>query len=222
MPPHPSLETTEGVRIPIGTIYCIGRNYVSHAHEMSASVPEEPIVFLKPATSFVPDGGTVIVPGGHHLVHHEVELVVVIGEPLYRVTTEQAQRAIRGYAVGIDVTLRDLQARAKEQGLPWALAKGFATSAPISAVVPATQLNELDGVEFGLAVNGQQRQRATPAAMIWSVPQLMAYLSQWFMLRPGDVVFTGSPEGVGPLEDGDDVFAWLSTYTTLRVRVCRG
>lgn len=216
---RPLLETTDGNSILLGTIYCIGRNYPDHAREMNASVPDEPIVFLKPATSFIPTGGTILVPSGDHLVHHEVELVAVIGEPLHQATCQHAQRAIVGYAVGVDVTLRDLQAYAKAHGLPWALAKGFATSAPISPVVPAQQVEPIEQKEFGLAVNGQLRQRATPAAMIWPVPELVAYLSQWFVLQPGDVVFTGSPEGVGPLTDGDLVHAWLGDYATLEIHV---
>ncbi|GIV54773.1 MAG: acylpyruvase [Candidatus Kapaibacterium sp.] len=215
----PLLTTTSGDAIGLGVIYCIGRNYADHAREMNAPRPVEPIVFIKPPSAYVPDGGTVVAPAAGHLLHHEVEVVAVIGTALSHATPEAAAGAIMGYAVGIDVTLRDVQQRAKAEGLPWAVAKGFATSAPISRVVPASQIDRLDRIEFGLAVNGIERQRGKPAQMLWSVEELVAYLSKWFVLQPGDVVLTGTPQGVGPLEDGDRVHAWLGDAVTLDVQV---
>lgn len=216
---EPHLRTLTGEVIPLRTIYCIGRNYTAHAREMNVEPPTEPVVFIKPPTSSIGDGGTIRIPRGEGIVHHEVELVAVIGESLHKSTPEQAHRAIQGYAVGIDVTLRDRQMQAKQQGLPWALAKSFATSAPISAVVPIEMISELQELEFGLEVNGTVRQRSWPRIMIWSVEVLVAFLSRWFRLMPGDVVFTGTPDGVGPLTEGDRVRAWLGNLVELHVDV---
>lgn len=213
------LETLSGQTTPLGTIYCIGRNYADHAREMHAELPSEPVVFLKPATSALGNGGTIRIPPNEHNAQHEVELVAVIGAKLHNATLDEAWRAISGYAVGIDVTLRDRQAQAKRQGLPWALAKSFATSAPISPVVLAETIAAIDDIEFGLEVNGTVRQRATPRQMIWSVGELIAFLSRWFILVPGDVVFTGTPEGVDPLCDGDRVRAWLGDVVEMRLDV---
>jgi fumarylpyruvate hydrolase len=213
------LETTSGESIPLGTIYCIGRNYAEHAKEMQAAPPGEPIVFIKPPSAYVADGGMIVVPEAGHLVHHEVEIVAVIGRALHVASVEDAATAISGYAIGIDVTLRDLQQRAKAEGLPWAIAKGFATSAPISRVVPVQQVSTFAQTEFGLAVNGTSRQQGKPAEMIWSVPELISFLSRWFVLEPGDVVFTGTPSGVGSLADGDRVHAWFGSYVKLDVTV---
>ncbi|MCX8051256.1 MAG: fumarylacetoacetate hydrolase family protein [Chlorobi bacterium] len=217
--PQSVIETTDGGTFPIGTIYCIGRNYADHAREMNATVPDEPIVFIKPPSAYLPDGGTIVAPAPGHTLHHEVEIVAAIGERLHRATLDDARKAIVGYAVGIDVTLRDVQQRAKERGLPWATAKAFATSAPISRIVPAPMVESLDRLAFGLAVNGVVRQTGFAGDMIWSVPELVAYLSRWFILQPGDVVFTGTPDGVGPLADGDRVRAWLGEYVALDVAV---
>ncbi len=216
---YPYLQTLAGEQIKLGTIYCIGRNYREHAQEMNAPVPAEPVVFIKPPSAYVPDGGCIVAPEAGHLLHHEVEIVAVVGKVLRHASTADAASAIAGYAIGIDVTLRDIQQRAKEQGLPWSIAKGFATSAPMSHVVPAESIGSLDQLEFGLAVNGVERQRGTPSQMIWSVPELLAFLSKWFVLQAGDVVFTGTPEGVGPLANGDRIHAWLGDVVTLEVQV---
>ncbi|KXB97872.1 MAG: hypothetical protein AA908_00165 [Chlorobi bacterium NICIL-2] len=213
------LEMLSGQSLPLGTIYCIGRNYADHAREMNAELPSEPVVFLKPPTSAISDGGTIRIPPNETNAHHEVELVAVIGAELHNASLDDAHRAIAGYAVGIDVTLRDRQTHAKQHGLPWALAKGFATSAPISRIVPAEAIPAIGDVEFGLEVNGTVRQRATPRRMIWSVEELIVFLSRWFILVPGDVVFTGTPEGVGPLAEGDRVRAWLGDAVELRLDV---
>ncbi len=219
MPAGFYLEMLSGQTLPLGTIYCIGRNYADHAREMNAELPSEPVVFLKPPTSATSDGGTIRIPPNEQNAHHEVELVAVIGAHLHHATLDDAHRAVVGYAVGIDVTLRDRQSQAKKHGLPWALAKGFATSAPISPIVPAEAIPTIDELEFGLEVNGTVRQRATPRQMIWSVGELIVFLSQWFILAPGDVVFTGTPEGVGPLVEGDRVRAWLGDVVEMRLDV---
>ncbi|MCX7936785.1 MAG: fumarylacetoacetate hydrolase family protein [Chlorobi bacterium] len=219
MPHQRLLEFTTGERVPLGTIYCIGRNYADHIREMHAAREEEPVVFLKSPCAYVPDGGTIVPPRMGHVLHHEVEIVAVIGAVIHRVTTEQAQHAIVGYGVGIDATLRDVQQHAKERGLPWEKAKAFATSAPISRIIPSAAIPALEETEMGLMVNGQVRQQAVAKQMIWSVPELVMYLSQWFILEPGDVIFTGTPAGVGPLVPGDRVYAWLGEHVTLHVTV---
>ncbi|MCX7930215.1 MAG: fumarylacetoacetate hydrolase family protein [Chlorobi bacterium] len=215
----PTIEFANGRHVPLGTIYCIGRNYADHAREMNAAPPQEPIVFLKPPTAYISNGAAIRPPEAGHVLHHEVEVVVLIGEHLYRANLDEARAAIAAYAVGIDVTLRDLQSRAKHHGLPWAIAKGFATSAPISPFVPADSIASIDEVEFGLSVNSVIRQRGCPRSMIWSIPELLEYLSRWFVLQPGDVLFTGTPSGVGQLSENDVVHAWLGDYAQLDVVV---
>lgn len=203
-------ECSDGATIPIGTMYCIGRNYALHAREMGVAVPTDPVVFLKPPAAYVPHGGIITRPSFSHLMHHEVELVVVIGADCTETSVDRAHEVVAGYAVGVDVTLRDIQKRAKERGEPWAVAKGFAGSAPISMVNPATHYHTaFPTFELSLEVNGDVRQRGSTADMERPVAELIRYLASTFTLRKGDCIFTGTPEGVGPLENGDKVVARL-------------
>lgn len=210
---------TDGRKMRVGTIYGIGQNYDKHAREMGSTLKRgEKIIFIKPSSSYVPDGGTLILPKISNEVHHEVELVVVIGKECKNVSKEDAWEYIAGFAVGIDATLRDLQKYAKEKGLPWAIAKGFRTSAPISNIVPVNQFepNKKD-FEFELKVNGEIRQVGNTLDMIYSIEELIEFLSSIYDLEPGDIIFTGTPEGVRKLNDNDVLEATLKGYTQLKV-----
>jgi 2-keto-4-pentenoate hydratase/2-oxohepta-3-ene-1,7-dioic acid hydratase in catechol pathway len=193
-----------GLDLPAGNIFCIGRNYVEHAKELGNAVPSSPLVFLKPTSALCGSGSTIELPAESQNVHHELEVVVAIGQAAKNIAPEQALSVVAGFAVGIDVTARDLQDQAKAKGNPWTLAKGLPTFAPVSAFVPATL-----PLEFSLTINGERRQTGSTADMVFSIPTLIAYLSRVFTLGPGDLIFTGTPSGVGPLHDGDQIEAIL-------------
>lgn len=210
------LHFTDGSKLELANIYAVASNYRKHAEEMGTTVPEDPVIFLKPTSAYIPNEGTILLPDFSNEVHHEVELVVVIGRDGKDVPFEKAQEYIAGYAVGIDVTLRDIQNKAKKEGKPWGIAKGFYTSAPISNVVSAKQF---DGIipdfDLLLKVNGEVRQRANTSNMERSVAQLVAFVSRVFTLNVGDCIFTGTPEGVGIIRPGDTLYAELSGYVNL-------
>lgn len=211
---------SNGSKLQVGTMFCIGRNYSKHASEMGGDVPEEPIIFLKPPQAYVPNEGTIKLPKISNNVHYEVELVVVIGENCANVTKENAYEYIAGYAVGIDVTMRDLQFKAKSEGNPWAVCKGFYTSAPISEVVLASQFYDKNSkFDLVLKLNNEIRQKASTREMERSVGQLIEYISNIFTLRAGDCIFTGTPEGVGPITKGDMLHAELVGQISLDVKV---
>ncbi|MBV8125350.1 MAG: fumarylacetoacetate hydrolase family protein, partial [Paucibacter sp.] len=185
-------------RYAVSRIFCVGRNYAAHAREMGGDPSREaPFYFSKPASALTPSGSTVPYPPRTQNLHHEMELVVAIGAPLFRAATEQAQAAVWGYATGLDMTRRDLQAQAKAAGQPWDTAKGFEHSAVIGELVCASELGDMGRGAISLAVNGQLRQQGDLADMIWRVPELVANLSQFYHLAPGDLIYTGTPEGVG-------------------------
>jgi 2-keto-4-pentenoate hydratase/2-oxohepta-3-ene-1,7-dioic acid hydratase in catechol pathway len=205
-----------GLGHPIQNIYCIGRNYAEHAAEMKSAVPKSPIVFLKPTIAACETNSTILLPRQSDLVHHEVEVVVGIGKRGSSVPEESAMDLVEGFAVGIDVTARDLQEQAKKSGLPWAMSKGFPTFAPMSPFVKARP-----PLTFSISVNGAMRQRGNTEGMIFSIPKLISHLSSVFTLLPGDLIFTGTPSGVGPLNDGDEVLASLGNLATLTLTVRR-
>ena len=191
----------------VGKILCLGRNYAEHAKEMNAELPVEPVVFLKPATAIVPDGGTILLPAISNDVHHEVELVVVIGRGGKRIDEAHALEHVAGYAIGLDMTLRDVQSAAKKKGLPWSVAKGFDTSAPLSRVVPASRVPDPQALTIACSVNGTMRQRASTGMMLLSVAKTISYVSTIFTLEEGDLLFTGTPEGVARVVAGDVITA---------------
>lgn len=210
---------TNGERIPVGTMYCIGRNYAAHAREMNAPVPEAPLVFLKPPNAYVRNGSVLELPSFSQNVHHEVELVVVIGSDTNGCAAADALSHVTGYAVGIDLTLRDVQSRAKAGGEPWAVSKAFRGSAPVSAVVPRENIADPGLLELALNVNGEQRQHGYVSSMERSVGELISYLSKVFGLRRGDCIFTGTPEGVSQIVSGDVVEAEIINHVGLRIQV---
>lgn len=197
---------TEGL-YPVRRIYCVGRNYAAHAREMGGDPAREPpFFFTKPADAVVA-GGSVPYPPATRDLHHEVELVVALGRSGRNVTRTEAAGLVYGFAVGVDLTRRDLQAEAKKGGRPWDMAKGFDNSAPVGPLVPVERFPLPEAGAITLAVNGTLRQNGNIADMIWPVPDIVAYLSGFVALEPGDLIFTGTPEGVGPLNRGDAVRA---------------
>ncbi len=204
-----------------GKLICIGRNFANHAAEMDSEVLEHPVIFLKPSTSLVGQGGKVILPPMSREVHHEVELVVAIGRGGKHIPKDEALNHVDGYALGLDMTARDLQKEAKEHGLPWSVAKGFDTFAPLGPLAPARDVSDPQQLEIELRVNGEVRQTARTAEMIFSVAFLIAYCSTIFTLLPGDLIYTGTPEGVGPVQHGDLLEATCSKIPELRVKVKR-
>lgn len=191
-------QTLEAARI-----FCIGRNYRAHVKEFNDEVPESPIVFCKSPFCLVPPGAPVPFPAFGQELHHEVEVVVAIGKAGRPADAEEAVSYIAGLALGLDLTVRDVQFKLIKKGLPWEIAKSFEASAPIGEFVPFPIGKELDQLEFTCQVNGKLRQQGHTANMIFSIPVLVAELAKVWNLRPGDLIYTGTPEGVGPLQRGD-------------------
>lgn len=195
--------TLETRTISVPKILCIGRNYSEHAKEMKAEVPADPVFFLKPRTALIHDGGSIEIPSISKDVHHEVEMTVLIGKGGRNIPESYARLHVAGFGVGLDMTLRDVQADAKKRGLPWTLAKGFDTSAPVSTFVPAAQVPDVSALEVELKVNGHVRQHGSLRDLLFPVERLIAYLSRFISLEEGDVIFTGTPEGVAHVAPGD-------------------
>jgi 2-keto-4-pentenoate hydratase/2-oxohepta-3-ene-1,7-dioic acid hydratase in catechol pathway len=208
-----------GEILPVGKILCLGRNYAEHAREMKADVPASPVVFLKPSTALLRNGEKIQIPPLSRELHYEAEMVVVIGRDGKNIPLEHAMQFVYGYAVGLDMTLRDLQADAKKKGLPWSVAKGFDTSAPVSEIVSKDRIVDPHTLQLTLQVNGTTRQHASTGNMIFRIEQIIAYMSQIFSLERGDLIFTGTPEGVGEAKPGDVLVAELESVGTLTVSV---
>ncbi len=207
-------------RFPVRRIYCVGRNYAAHAREMGHDPDREPpFFFTKPADALVPDGARIPYPLATRDLHHEVELVVALGKGGAEISAAQAQDCIFGYAVGIDLTRRDLQGEAKKLARPWDVGKAFDQSAPCSALVPARAIGHPANGRIRLAVNGATRQDGDLAQMIWTTPEVIAHLSRLFTLAPGDLIFTGTPAGVGAVERGDVLEGEVEGVGRLRVEV---
>lgn len=213
---YPTWNFTDGSEIPVGTLYCIGRNYALHALEMGASVPEDPLVFLKPPAAYVPNGSIITLPNWSQEIHYEVELVVVIGKDIDATSTANPWETVAGIGVGVDLTARDIQSAAKNSGSPWAVSKGWYGSAPVSALIPIESSDERSW-ELQLFINGKLRQQESTSKMERSVEELIRYVSSVFTLRKGDAIFTGTPSGVGPVKRGDKLTANLSSLVSLRV-----
>ena len=217
-PPIPTLPV-EGTsaRFPVHRIYCIGRNFAEHAKEMGATVDRgNPVFFTKPADAIVAGGGAVPYPPATADLHHEVELVVALGRDAHGVVAvDDAMSLVFGYGVGLDLTRRDLQSAAKAKGLPWDTGKGFDHSAPASALVPAAAVGEPGARRIRLQVNGETRQESTLDQMVFPVPEVLHELSKLYALKAGDLVFMGTPAGVGARQRGDRVGAGVEGQPTL-------
>ena len=186
-------------------VFCIGKNYRKHIEELADGDPGEPVVFMKPASCLVAPGTPLTLPTHGDSVHHEAELVLLVGKRGRNLAENEALSHIAGITLGIDLTLRDVQSRLKQKGLPWEMAKAFEQSAPLGALMPCAPDLDLNALEFNLQVNGSVRQQGRVGEMIHSIPQIVHFLSGVWTLTPGDLVFTGTPSGVGPLRSGDRV-----------------
>ncbi len=224
-PAQASVPVTEGAGVfPVRRIYCVGRNYAAHAREMGADPTREaPFFFCKPADAVVPvlPGASLALPYPTQTrdFHYEAELVVAIGQGGADIPVEAALAHIWGYTVGLDMTRRDLQAALKSKGHPWEAAKAFDRSAPIAPLVPVADCGHPQAGAIWLTVNGQPRQRGDLADMIWSVAEIVARLSTLFRLEPGDLIFTGTPEGVGPVVSGDAIEAGVEGVGKLALKI---
>ena len=223
--PAPTVvPVTDGRSFPVHRIYCVGRNYVEHAVEMGHTGREPPFFFLKPADAAlpVPQGqiGEMAYPDLTHDLHHEIELVVAIGRGGRDITAADAAAHIWGYAIGLDMTRRDLQADMKKQGRPWCIGKAFEQSAPIGPIHPIAATGRIGQGEISLSVNGQARQKGDLSQLIWSVDEIIAHLSAAWTLQPGDLIYTGTPAGVGAVQRGDVMEGRIAGLGSLRVAVC--
>jgi 2-keto-4-pentenoate hydratase/2-oxohepta-3-ene-1,7-dioic acid hydratase in catechol pathway len=203
----------------VGKIIGLARTYRAHAEEMHAKVTEEPLLFLKPESAVIYSGDSVVIPSLSRCLHHEVELGVVIGKDGSRIPEAVARDYVLGYVVCLDITARDLQAEAKKNGWPWAIAKGFDTFAPISDVVLKEKVSDPMQLDLSLRVNGQVRQQANTRLLLYSLDHIVAFVSTVMTLRAGDLIMTGTPEGVGELKEGDRLDARLEGYCSLQVDV---
>jgi fumarylpyruvate hydrolase len=210
-------------RFPARRIYCVGRNYVEHAKEMGFTGREPPFFFLKPTDALVvvPEGqsGTMAYPPLTKDLHHEIELVVAIGKGGKNIKAADASKHIFGYAVGLDMTRRDLQGEMKKQGRPWCIGKAFDQSAPIGTIVPAEQAGDVENAEIWLQVNGKDRQRSTVSKLIWNIGETIEHLSAAWELQPGDLIYSGTPEGVAAVVAGDTLVGSVAGVGTLTVKI---
>lgn len=210
-------------RFPVHRIYCVGRNYEEHAKEMGFTGREPPFFFMKPADALVVvdagSTGTMAYPSLTKNLHHEIELVVAIGTGGRNIAVADAHKHIFGWAVGLDMTRRDLQNDMKKQGRPWDIGKGFEQSAPIGPIVPKAEAGDVENAEISLQVNGTDRQRSNVAKLIWNVAETIEHLSAAWELQPGDLIYSGTPEGVAAVVSGDTMVGQVTGLPTLTVKV---
>lgn len=221
VPSPPSVAVVGAdVRFPVHRIYCVGRNYGEHAREMGFDAArEDPFFFAKPADAVVASGSTIPYAAATRNLHHEIELVVAIGRAGANITPETALEHVYGYAVGIDLTRRDLQLAARDKGRPWDTGKGFDDSAPIGAIVRAADKGHPSRGAIWLRVNGETKQSSDIAELIWPVPDIVAHLSKLFTLQPGDLIYTGTPAGVGPVVAGDRIEGGIEGVGEVRLLI---
>ena len=225
-PPPPVVSVPvlgSAAQFPVRRIYCVGRNYEEHAKEMGFTGREPPFFFMKPADAVVPvnagQTGAIAYPSLTSNLHHEIELVVAIGTGGKNIKAADAHRHIFGYAVGLDMTRRDLQNEMKKQGRPWCIGKAFDHSAPIGPITPAAQAGDVTAAEIALKVNGQDRQRSQVSKLIWNIAETIEHLSAAWELQPGDLIYTGTPEGVAAVVAGDTLHGTVSGLTPIMLQV---
>lgn len=211
-------------RFPVNRIFCVGRNYAAHAREMGQDEREPPFFFMKPANAAVDASAEASIPYPPMTSNfqHEIELVIAIGSGGANIAQAQAHAHVLGYATGLDMTRRDLQFAARDKGRPWEFGKAFHASAPIGAITPASQAGLMDKGAITLTVNETTRQTSDISLMIWNVAESIAYLSRYEALQPGDIIMTGTPEGVGPVKAGDLMHGHIDRLSDIRVRVGSG
>lgn len=225
-PPAPVVSIPvvgQDAAFPVHRIYCVGRNYEDHAKEMGFTGREAPFFFMKAADAvrFVGDGetGSMAYPTLTKNLHHEIELVAAIGTGGRNIAAADAHKHIYGYAVGLDMTRRDLQNEMKKQGRPWEIGKAFEQSAPIGPIVPVADAGDVEKAEIALQVNGADRQRSNVSKLIWSIAETIEHLSAAWELQPGDLIFTGTPEGVAAVVAGDTLVGTVTGLPSLTVRI---
>lgn len=222
-PDYPTVPTAEGSLYPVHRIFCVGRNYVEHAKEMGVEVDREaPFYFLKDAQAIVPSGSTIPYPPGTDNFHYEMELVVAIGSPVFKASADEAAAAIWGYGCGLDMTRRDLQLAGRAKQRPWDLGKNFEKSAVMAALVPAKAVGEIGPQKIVLKVNDAIRQDAHLADLVWSPVEIVVHLSRYYHLAPGDLIYTGTPAGVGPVVAGDRIHGEIDGLAPVELSVGAG
>ena len=206
-------------QIPAGKVVCVGLNYRDHISEMNSQPGAEPVLFMKPSTALASLEQPIAIPTTLGACHHEIEMAVLIGEQLSQCSEQEADAAIAGVGVALDLTLRELQSQLKQKGLPWDKAKAFDGACPTSAFVDRARVTDLQDLPIRLTVNGGLRQQSSTAMMLTPVAQLIAYISGFFTLMPGDIVLTGTPAGVGPLAPGDQLLVELGDLIAVSAEV---
>jgi fumarylpyruvate hydrolase len=220
LPPPVAVPVAGGGWFPVRRIYCVGRNYAAHAREMGADpTREEPFFFTKPADALVTGGADTPYPPMTADLHHEIELVVALSSGGADIAESKALEHVFGYAAGLDLTRRDLQSAAKKAGKPWDMGKGFDHSAPIGQIAPASRVGHPSSTRIELTVNGTMRQSSTLTNMIWSVPEIITTLSRYVRLAPGDLIFTGTPEGVAAVKRGDILVGQIEGVGEVRTQI---
>ncbi|MCR2745927.1 fumarylacetoacetate hydrolase family protein [Limnobacter parvus] len=201
--PHITLQAQQAKAVQVRNIFCIGRNYAAHIAELGNLPEEDPVVFIKPTSALHTPGTPITLPAHSTDVHYEAELVLLIGKAGKNIAEADALGHIAGYALGLDLTARDLQTKAKQGGLPWAVAKGFDCAASVTQFVPSENFEHPHNIQFQMHLNGEIKQHGDVRKMLFPIPYLVRYLSEVFTLQEGDLIFTGTPEGVGPLKSKD-------------------
>jgi 2-keto-4-pentenoate hydratase/2-oxohepta-3-ene-1,7-dioic acid hydratase in catechol pathway len=200
----------QNIDLPIGKVVCVGRNYMLHIKELNNEVPQQPILFMKPATALCSLAEPVVIPQDLGECHNETEVAILIKQTLSCASVEQTQQAIWGVGLGLDLTLRDVQSTLKSKGHPWERAKAFDGSCPMSKFIPITEFSDLNDVEFNLFVNNELRQQGNTSDMMISILDLLVEITKQFTLLPGDIVMTGTPKGVASLNPGDELTVELA------------
>jgi fumarylpyruvate hydrolase len=221
-PPSPVAAPIRGrvERFPIRRIFCVGRNYEAHAREMGGAVDREaPFYFMKASEHYAPSGSNIAYPPGTTNYHYEMELVIAIGKAGFRVAEAEALDHVFGYACGLDMTRRDLQSVAKEKQRPWDIAKDVEQSAVLGDIAPAADIGHPTHARIELRVNGQTKQSSDISQLIHGVPAVIAHLSQYYHLQPGDLIYTGTPEGVGPVKPGDRLEGSIEGVGTIAAQI---
>ncbi|MGI9282774.1 MAG: fumarylacetoacetate hydrolase family protein [Endozoicomonas sp.] len=203
------------IDLPAGKVVCVGRNYAEHIRELNNPLPDDPVLFIKPSTSLASLDIPFAIPVDRGEVHHETEIAILIDTRLHNASENESISAIKAMGLALDLTLRDVQSRLKAKGLPWEIAKAFDGSCPVSGFIAKEHLSNLDDIHFSLKINGETRQKDTSAHMLTSIPGLISYISRHFTLEPGDIILTGTPAGVGPLKQGDQLELSISDRFTL-------
>ena len=219
-PPQAAIAVAGSDKLfPVRRIWCVGRNYIEHIREMGQDERLPPFYFAKPADAIVPDGGTVPYPSLTKDMHHEVELVVALKSGGANIPVAKANDCVFGYAVGLDMTRRDLQGQARDKGRPWDMGKGFDHSAPCTAIHPVAKTGIVDKGAIWLKVNGKERQKGDIRDLIWNIPETISYLSGLVELFAGDLIYTGTPEGVAAVVKGDVLEGFVEGVDTLKITI---